>query len=68
MKDKLQALQDNHTRDIITCPLGIKPLGYKWVYTVKLHADRSIDRYKARLVALKDRQEYGIDYEKTFVL
>lgn len=31
-----------------------------------MHSDRSLDRYKAWLVALGNRQEYGVDYEETF--
>ena len=33
---------------------------------VKLHADGTMDQYKARLVALGNKQEYGVDYEETF--
>ena len=50
----------------MTCPPGVKPIGCKWVYSVKFRSDGSLDRYKARLVALGNRQEYGIDYEETF--
>jgi hypothetical protein len=51
-QDELQALQDNHTWDIIPRPIGVKLIGCKWVYTIKLCANGSIDRYKTRLVAL----------------
>nr|QWS71057.1 reverse transcriptase RVT_2 [Ipomoea batatas] len=33
---------------------------------MKLKSDSSLDRYKARLVALGNKQEYGLDYEETF--
>ena len=68
MRDELASLQDNHTWDIILCPPSAKPIGWKWVFSIKLKADGSLDHYKARLVALGSRQEYGIDYDETFAL
>ncbi|RVW59700.1 Retrovirus-related Pol polyprotein from transposon RE1 [Vitis vinifera] len=47
MQAELQALEENHTWDIVSCPPTIKPIG-------------------TRLVALGNKQEYGVDYEETF--
>ena len=33
---------------------------------MKLNSDGSLNRYKARLVALGNKQEYGVDYDETF--
>lgn len=63
---ELQALQDNHTWDIVALPSGKKTVGCKWVYKVKLKADGSLKRYKARLVAKGYTQEYGVDFLETF--
>ncbi|KAL6319714.1 hypothetical protein AAG906_026787 [Vitis piasezkii] len=49
-----------------SCPPTIVPLGCKWVYSIKVRSDGSLDRYKARLVALGNNQEYGVNYEETF--
>ncbi|KAL2532818.1 cysteine-rich RLK (RECEPTOR-like protein kinase) 8 [Abeliophyllum distichum] len=66
IQDELQALQDNHTWDILLCLARVKLNGCKWVYTIKLHDDGSIERHKVCLVALRNRHEYGLDYEETF--
>ena len=47
-------------------PLGKSVVGYKWIYKIKTHSDRSIERYKTCLVAKSFTQEYEIDYEETF--
>ena len=44
----------------------MKSLGSKLVFSIKLCSDGSIDRYKAWLVVLGNKQEYGLEYDKTF--
>jgi hypothetical protein len=53
---------------VVPCPATVKIIGCKWVFSVKLRSDGTLDRYKARLVALGNMQEYGVDYEETFAL
>ncbi|RDY04097.1 hypothetical protein CR513_12245, partial [Mucuna pruriens] len=54
---ELEALEENHTRDIVSCPTNVTPLGSKWVFSVKLHSD-----------ALGNKQEHGINFEEAFAL
>ncbi|KAH0648566.1 hypothetical protein KY285_033814 [Solanum tuberosum] len=66
MEEELLALKENDTWDIVSCPSNVRLIGCKWVYSINLHSDGTLDRYKARLVVLGNRQEYGVDYEETF--
>ena len=51
---------------MVDLPKGKKPVGYRWVYTLKYKSDGTLDRYKARLAARGYTQTYGIDYQETF--
>ena len=66
MQVGLQALEENHTWDIVPRSPTVKPIGRKWVFSGKLHSDGSLDPYKARLVAMGNKQEFRVDYEETF--
>ncbi|GLR00174.1 hypothetical protein GCM10007863_45950 [Dyella mobilis] len=66
MNDEMEALQKNSTWEMTSLPKGKRTVGCRWVYTVKLKADGTIERYKARLVAKGYTQTYGIDYGETF--
>lgn len=46
----------------------LKPIGSKWVFSIKLRSDGSLDRYKAWPVVLGNKQEYDLDYDETFAL
>ena len=51
MNVEMKALEKNKTWELVKLPIGKKPVGCKWVYTVRYRVDGSIERYKARLVA-----------------
>ncbi|XP_075112206.1 uncharacterized protein LOC142182134 [Nicotiana tabacum] len=66
MKSEIQALEDNHTWEVVTLPHGKKAIGCKWVYKIKYTASGDIERFKARLVAKRYSQKEGLDYQETF--
>ncbi|RVX21666.1 Retrovirus-related Pol polyprotein from transposon TNT 1-94 [Vitis vinifera] len=66
VQDEIDALEKNGTWTITDLPVGKRPVGCKWIFTIKYKADGSIERFKARLVARGFTQSYGIDYQETF--
>lgn len=66
MNEEMNALQKNSTWELVNKPHGYRIVGCRWIFTVKMNPDGSIDRYKARLVAKGYMQTYGMDYEETF--
>jgi histone deacetylase 1/2 len=60
------SLLANNTWHLVPAIHGTNIIDCKWVYKIKRKADGSIDRYKARLVAIGFKQCYNIDYEDTF--
>ena len=63
MTEELLALEANKIWELIPTPAKASVIGNKWIYSVKVNFDGSLDRYKVRLVAQGYKQEYGIDYE-----
>jgi hypothetical protein len=59
-------LKKNGTWESSELPPGKKPVGCKWIFTVKYKADGSIERLKVCLVTKEFTQSYGIDYQETF--
>ncbi|KAI5336987.1 hypothetical protein L3X38_016256 [Prunus dulcis] len=66
INEEMRALQKNVIWKLMPLPHGKKTVGCMWIYTMKLKANGSVERYKVRLVANGYTQRYGIDYEKTF--
>ncbi|EOY27051.1 Cysteine-rich RLK (RECEPTOR-like protein kinase) 8, putative [Theobroma cacao] len=66
MVEEVKALAKNETLELVTSPLGKKPIGCQWVFTVKHMANGLVERYKARFEAKGFTHTYGLNYQDTF--
>ena len=66
MDDEIATIEKNHTWELTNLPKGPKTIGVKWVYKTKLKENGEVDKYKARLVAKRYKQEFGVDYNEGF--
>ena len=42
MKEEIKQIEHNETWELVDLPEGKKPIGLKWVYKIKKHADGTI--------------------------
>ncbi|MCO5582682.1 hypothetical protein L7F22_036581 [Adiantum nelumboides] len=66
MDSEYQSLMANGTWQLVPAPPNRKLVTCKWLLRKKFHADGSVSRYKARLVARDFTQIPGMDYSETF--
>jgi len=66
MKKECDAPSKSRTWRLVDPPTCIKPIGCKWVYTIKYKVDGLLDKYKEWLVKNVYAQKKGIDYIETF--
>ena len=67
MKKEVETLTNKGTFDFIdTVPAGRKAIACIFKLKLKWNKDGTLDKRKARLVALGNYQEYGVDYEQVF--
>jgi hypothetical protein len=59
---EFSALMNNKTCHLVPYQKGKNIIDFKWVYKIKKKVDRSIDRYKARLIVKGFKQRYVINY------
>jgi transposase InsO family protein len=66
MADEMASLAENGTFEWVRLPAGRKAIPSKWVFKIKRNANRSIERYKARVVAKGFRQIPGRDFDQVY--
>jgi hypothetical protein len=52
VRSEMDSIISNETWEITDLPAGCKPVGYKWIFRRKRRPDGTIEKYKARLVAI----------------
>ena len=55
IREEMGALQRNETWNLVPLPVGNKTVGCKWIFSFKYKADGTVDRYKARLGAKRQK-------------
>ncbi|GJT00254.1 ribonuclease H-like domain-containing protein [Tanacetum coccineum] len=66
MYDEYNALVKNGTWLLVPRPEGVNMVRSMWLFKHKFHADGTLSRYKARLVANGNSQQLGVDFDETF--
>ncbi len=65
-EEEMQTWKDLKVYDVVSWPKGRKIIRSKWVFHIKQGPDRSIQKYKARIIAQGFMQVEGINFNQTF--
>lgn len=68
MQEKMLALEQSNTQDLVYLPSEKSATGCRWIYTIRADQDGSVACLKASLVVKGCSQKYGIDYVETISL
>jgi hypothetical protein len=66
MEEEYGTLISNGTWELVLRPQGSNVVTDKWIFTHKLRADGTLNRYKARWVLRGFTQHLGVEYDETF--
>ncbi|GKD65841.1 zinc finger, CCHC-type containing protein, partial [Tanacetum coccineum] len=66
INDEMDSIVGNNTWMLVDLPPCCKPLGCKWIFKRKLKVDRTIEKFKARLVIQDFKQKSRIYYFDTY--
>ena len=66
MQGEIDSINESEVWTLVKPPVGVTPVGCKWVFKRKLENDGSLGSYKARLVAQGFSQKAGEDFDETF--
>jgi hypothetical protein len=66
MEEEYRALLANQTWDLVPRLSSCNVVTGKWIWTIKWHADGTLERYMARWVLRGFTQCPGVDYDETF--
>ena len=53
LQDELAVLEQNHTWDVVPSPMGVKPIGCKWIFSLKLKSDGTLIDIRLVLLLLE---------------
>nr|GEW42906.1 hypothetical protein [Tanacetum cinerariifolium] len=68
INDEIDSIMGNNTWVLTDLPPGCRPLGCKWICKRKLKVDRTIEKFKARLVIQGFKQDSKIYYFDPYAL
>ncbi|UYV65648.1 hypothetical protein LAZ67_3004952 [Cordylochernes scorpioides] len=66
MEEEFHSLTSHNVWTLVPKPENENLIKGKWIFNIKLNPDGSIDKRKARFVAMGHNQKPGVDYEESF--